>query len=85
MGFTIWWRRRFHLDLSAMADDAHAKSLIEKITGLPADRISEVEDFVDFLSERERSVALVRASAGASTAAFAAVWENPEDAVYDDL
>ena len=68
-----------------MADDAHAKSLIEKITALPAARIAEVEDFVDFLSEREGYAALVRDSASASTAAFAAVWENPEDAVYDDL
>ena len=68
-----------------MADDAHAKSLIEKITALPAERIAEVEDFVDFLGEREWSASLVRASANASTAAFAAVWENPEDAVYDDL
>lgn len=28
--------------------------------------------------------ALVRAAAEASQAAFAAVWDNPEDAVYDD-
>jgi Protein of unknown function (DUF2281) len=28
------------------------ESLIEKIMGLPPDKISEVEDFVDFLSQR---------------------------------
>ncbi|HEX20602.1 MAG TPA: DUF2281 domain-containing protein [Acidiferrobacteraceae bacterium] len=31
-----------------------AKALIEKIQALPADRIAEVEDFVDFLRERMR-------------------------------
>lgn len=68
-----------------MADDAHAKSLIEKITALPAARIAEVEDFVDFLSEREQGLGLARAATAASAPAFAAVWENPEDAVYDAL
>ena len=66
-----------------MADDAHAKSLIEKITALPTERIAEVEDFVDFLSQREHGLSLVRAGATASAPAFAAVWDNPEDAVYD--
>jgi len=68
-----------------VADDAQAKSLIEKITALPAERIAEVEDFVDFLSQRERGLALVRAGAAASAPAFAAVWDNPEDAAYDAL
>lgn len=31
-----------------------AQALIEKIQSLPTDRIAEVEDFVDFLSERTR-------------------------------
>ena len=68
-----------------MADDAQAKSLIEKITALPAERVAEVEDFVDFLSQREQGLALTRAGAAASEPAFAAVWDNPEDAAYDAL
>ena len=68
-----------------MADDAHAKSLIEKITALPAERVAEVEDFVDFLHHREQARTLVRAAAAASTPSFAAVWDNPEDRVYDAL
>ena len=68
-----------------MADDAHAKSLIEKITALPAERVAEVEDFVDFLHSREQDRALVRAAAAASAPSFAAVWDNPEDSVYDAL
>ncbi|MDO9166050.1 MAG: hypothetical protein Q7U13_08080 [Rhodoferax sp.] len=68
-----------------MADDAQAKSLIEKITALPAERVAEVEDFVDFLSQREHGLALTRAGTAASAPAFAAVWDNPEDAAYDAL
>jgi hypothetical protein len=66
-----------------MADDGHAKSLIEKITALPAERIAEVEDFVDFLGQREHGLSMARSAAAASEPAFAAVWENPEDAAYD--
>ena len=68
-----------------MADDALAHSLIEKISALPADRVAEVEDFVDFLHYREQDRALVRAAAAVSAPSFAAVWGNPEDSVYDAL
>jgi len=30
----------------------HAQALLEKIQSLPADRVAEIEDFVDFLRER---------------------------------
>jgi hypothetical protein len=68
-----------------MADDAHAKSLIEKITALPPDRIAEVEAIVDRMAGDNRDNALRQAAARVSSAAFAAVWDNPEDSVYDDL
>lgn len=61
------------------------KALADKISSLSIERIAEVEDFVDFLRLRDRDRALSRASAQASTAAFAAVWDNPEDDVYDAL
>ena len=59
--------------------------LLEKISRLPPDRVAEVEDFVDFLAQRDTDRQLVRAAAGASEAAFAKVWDNPEDDVYDRL
>ena len=68
-----------------MADDGHPKTLIEKITALPAERVAEVEDFVDFLGQREQDLSMVRAAMAASAPAFAAVWDNPEDAAYDAL
>jgi hypothetical protein len=62
-----------------------ALALIEKIQALPAERIAEVEDFVEFLALREQERSLVRAASVASAPAFAAVWSNPEDDVYDAL
>jgi hypothetical protein len=64
---------------------ADSKSLIEKIEALPAERIAEIEDFVDFIHLREQERALIRAAAAASAPTFAAIWGNPEDDVYDVL
>ena len=61
------------------------QALIEKLNTLPVDRLHEVEDFVDFLRSRDQDRALVRAASAASEPAFAAVWNNPEDDVYDAL
>ncbi len=61
------------------------QALAEKIAALPVERIAEVEDFVDFLRLRDQSRALSRAASAVSTPAFAAVWDNPEDAAYDAL
>jgi hypothetical protein len=60
-------------------------TLIEKIQTLPPDRLVEVEDFVDFIQLRERRRTLTRDSAAVSASTFAAVWNNPEDDVYDAL
>jgi hypothetical protein len=64
---------------------ADSKTLIEKIEALPAERIAEIEDFVDFIRLREQERALTRAAAAPSTAAFAEIWNNPEDDIYDAL
>lgn len=59
--------------------------LIEKIRQLPPQRITEVEDFIDFLCAREETHRLTQAATRASQATFTAVWDNDEDAVYDGL
>jgi hypothetical protein len=64
---------------------ADSKTLIEKIEALPAERIAEIEDFVDFIRLREQERAIARAAAVASAPALAAVWSNPEDDIYDAL
>ena len=60
-------------------------TLSEKIQTLSPEQINEVEDFVEFLRFRGQERELSRTSAAVSAPAFAAVWENPEDDVYDAL
>jgi len=62
-----------------------AEALMAKIQTLPTERIAEVEDFVDFIASREQERATSRAAAAASEPAFAAIWSNPEDDVYDAI
>lgn len=57
--------------------------LLEKLSRLPLDRVAEVEDFIDFLSQRDTDRQLVHAASAASEASFNKVWANPEDDVYD--
>ena len=61
------------------------QSLIEKIRRLPPDKAAAVEDFVDFLDRRDDDRRLVMAATKLSEDAFQRVWDNPEDAIYDDL
>jgi hypothetical protein len=63
----------------------NTQALIDKIKTLPAERISEVEDFVDFIRLRDRQRSLAGEAAAASEPAFAAIWSNPEDDAYDAL
>ena len=59
--------------------------LMEKIRSLPPDKITVLEDFIDFLLARSEDRLLVYAASKLSEAAFAKIWDNPEDAEYDDL
>jgi hypothetical protein len=68
-----------------MAESIATERLIEKLKELPEDRLVEVEDFIDFLRQRHDDRALVSAATGAAEPAFAAVWNNPDDAAYDEL
>jgi hypothetical protein len=59
--------------------------LIDKIRYLPENRLAEVEDFVDFIRMREQQRALARDATAQSVPSFAAIWNNPEDDVYDAI
>ena len=61
------------------------QALLEKLKALPPQRLAEVEDFVDFLRSREEEHSLVHTATKRAEPAFAKVWENEEDAVYDRL
>ena len=64
----------------------HEQTLLEKLRGLPPERLAEVEDFVDFLAHRQAGESdLTQAANQLATAAFTRVWNNPADADYDRL
>jgi Protein of unknown function (DUF2281) len=60
------------------------EQLIEMIRSLPPDKLAEVVDFVEFLSQRDDRL-LVQAATKTSEPAFAKVWDNADDAEYDNL
>lgn len=60
-------------------------TLLAKFKQLPPQRQAEVEAFIDFLREREEMRRLTRSATSAAAPAFAEVWENDEDSVYDKL
>ena len=59
--------------------------LMEKIRSLPPDKITVLEDFLDFLLTRSEANLIVYTTTQLSEAAFAKIWDNPEDAEYDEL
>ena len=67
------------------ANNDYQKDLIEKISTLPPDKRAEVEDFVDFLRSRLEDRRLTQAAMKLSEESFRKVWDNPDDAVYDNL
>ncbi len=60
-------------------------TLMEKIRSLPPDKITVVEDFIDFLLTRSEESLLLYTATKLSEKAFAKIWDNPEDAEYDEL
>ena len=61
------------------------EELFEKLRSLPAEKIAEVEDFVDFLRHRDADRRLAGSITRLSEDAFRKVWDNPDDADYDRL
>jgi hypothetical protein len=59
--------------------------LLGKIRELPADKVAEVEDFVEFLRLKAEERTLTQAATKVSEPSFADVWDNPSDAEYDKL
>jgi hypothetical protein len=62
----------------------HASALVQKIHRLTPEKVAEVEDFVDFIAQRDER-RLTHAATKLSEKAFRKVWDNPRDAAYDRL
>ena len=63
----------------------HIRELIDKLEALPPERIEEVEDFIDFIKQRDQDRQLTRVASKAAEPSLRKVWDNPDDAVYDAL
>lgn len=61
-----------------------AVAISEKIMQLSEAELAEVDRFVESLQLREHG-AMVKASMALSEPLFEAIWNNPEDDVYDTL
>ncbi len=59
--------------------------MMEKLQQLPPEKVTEVEDFIDFLYERHTDRWLTMAAAKLSEPLLQRVWDNPADAEYDNL
>ena len=57
---------------------------IPKIRSLPPDKVSEIIDFVDFLSQQQQQQSLTHSITQLSETAFEKIWDNPEDADTDN-
>lgn len=68
-----------------MQPQEQMQHVFDKLQSLPPERIGEVEDFIDFLSSRDRDRAITRAAAQVSEPVLTKVWDNAEDAVYDGV
>ena len=67
----------------ATARKPSVERVIAKIRHLPPEDVAEVERIVDLLARPGRERRAVRQAARLSGAAFARVWDNPDDADYD--
>ena len=61
------------------------KIIFRKIRLLSPDKVAEVADFVDFISQKDRDHRLLKAGNKLAEEAFNKVWDNTEDEVYDRL
>ena len=60
-------------------------TLKKEIDRLPEDVLAELLDFIQFLDTKLDKNLLARASQEMSQASFARIWDNEEDAAYDNL
>ena len=61
------------------------EQVVHKLQTLSQERMSEVEDFIDFLSQRDTDKQLSQAAIAASESTLKELWDNPDDAEYDQL
>ena len=71
--------------MGALDAERLARLLAEKIGLLPAPYVAEIEAFIDNMMRRAGIGDLTRWATNTSEPTFAAVWDNPEDDIYDAI
>ena len=61
------------------------EQVIQKLKALPPEQRAEVEDFIDFVSQRSRERAFTAVALATSEPILAKIWNNNEDTAYDKL
>ena len=59
--------------------------MLEKLEHLSPERLTEVEDFIDFLNQRDQDKRLRQDYVKMSEETFNKIWDNDNDAIYDTL
>lgn len=59
--------------------------VLGKLQGLTPHRLLEVEDFIDFLKQRDDEQSVTPIALAVSEPVLEQVWNNPDDAAYDQL
>jgi hypothetical protein len=59
--------------------------VVEKVRNLSIEQVEQVEQFIDLLNEQKLDSQLTLVSTKMSESVFNKVWNNPEDADYDQL
>ena len=72
-------------DETVRGEKMQTQELFDKIQSLPPKKIAVVEDFVEFLRYRDDDILLRAAAAKLSEKSFQKVWDNQDDAEYDNL
>jgi hypothetical protein len=87
----LMWHTRRAYQRPRITETGHAIGNTTDRTGgtqdsvVASEPVSEVEDFIDFLSQRGLDQQVVQAAMAASQPALSEIWNNPEDAEYDQL
>ena len=68
-------------DISAV----HIDYVMQKIQQLSPSRMREVENFIDFIKQRELEEQLTQTAKLSAESSFNQVWDNTEDSSYDQL
>ena len=61
------------------------QQVLHKLQLLPPERLATVEDFIDFLYQKDQERELTQTALKTAEASLNRVWDNLEDADYDNL